>query len=872
MAFSLIDKDWKKQAAMTATSDADIEKAFADQATGYIENKLPTLMRDGHNIGFEIVKKNDENTKMLGVFAFKVGKTLLFAPVFFLNGQIKGPLLYRTDTKTFVPANKEWATYLTSTIQSDDGKGVTKDYRRHTAPLVQMARINMAPGMSKSSNTVVKVPADAPTDYVKMPHGPCKVVFNTILSYANAADANKRLPGGGSLLKMSAMDDGTISCGFEGEEPFSLLQKDAALFKGDAADVAIETPDGKFVHIPAEGVKLIKSAFFDDVKGNAIQWDSFMKAAEWPEKHDGIIHEMLEEPDFGREAAKALIKAASSSYEFAEKLASIYGTPENLFPETYNVTPKDETVKDAVFVVNDIGELSKVASTIPSEYFRDGFFMVDSRPVSERSVVVTETPSQLTSIAEPGMYAILKNDGSYLDDAVVLPYKEIPKALDNDNTLYEDEYATTIFDNRGSARPLKNLSAPRLVVMKDGMVSCVKHMLYGIRTGDVPDNDGVSAPKEKAAYMLVVNGAAYGPVVIYKDTVRDGVHHMEVEMRNSPDRRGIWTDGYPDETWTYNPDLKKSDLTRKALGADAQLLQLRLEKPTDDRRSRSDNYFQLPCPEEKYGEFGDAGSLNQLIFNTWKLPHYKVTRREGNGTYTVETLDGDVANFTTKKAAMASMAVNLAMGTDAVYKVMDEVEKNGVSEFTLQPIEKVASRLRLSEQPLFTNEYDADFGVPVKPVETFILNTQADQMFEPPAAIGDMMNPTSPTGLPNSTVVDVDPEDLRNLADTYKLPNVFEHSVVGTLANAFNATPLVEKYVEKIEDGVDALGRIKFLIHWMPNDFENAYGVDDMINLESQIDANFNSLGSILLTLLKKTESYRKSEGMVDKNDDRDHE
>ena len=67
----LFESRLEKSAAMTATNDDDIEKAFADQASGFIENKLGALMKDDNRIGFEIVKKNDDNTRMVGVFAFK---------------------------------------------------------------------------------------------------------------------------------------------------------------------------------------------------------------------------------------------------------------------------------------------------------------------------------------------------------------------------------------------------------------------------------------------------------------------------------------------------------------------------------------------------------------------------------------------------------------------------------------------------------------------------------------------------------------------------------------------------------------------------------------------------------------------------------
>ena len=77
---------WRKKAAMTAVNDLDVEKAFADQASGFVENKLEPLMKAPYNIGFEVVRKNDDNTRLIGIFAFKVDDHLLFAPVFFLNG------------------------------------------------------------------------------------------------------------------------------------------------------------------------------------------------------------------------------------------------------------------------------------------------------------------------------------------------------------------------------------------------------------------------------------------------------------------------------------------------------------------------------------------------------------------------------------------------------------------------------------------------------------------------------------------------------------------------------------------------------------------------------------------------------------------
>ena len=148
----MLKNNWReKVAAMTETDDVDIEKTFSDIASGFVANKVGDLMKDQHRIGFEVVKKNEDNTRMLGVFAFKVDKELLFAPVFFLSGEIKGPILYRCDTKQFIPANKEWASYLIESIETAEGRGIDRSKLGDTSPMVSLDKIMMRPKQASAN-------------------------------------------------------------------------------------------------------------------------------------------------------------------------------------------------------------------------------------------------------------------------------------------------------------------------------------------------------------------------------------------------------------------------------------------------------------------------------------------------------------------------------------------------------------------------------------------------------------------------------------------------------------------------------------------------------------------------------------------------
>lgn len=62
---------------------------------------------------FQVIDKNEDDTKAASVFGFKVGKQWFYAPVFFMNGELKGyELLYMKNQDTFVPLQENWVNYL----------------------------------------------------------------------------------------------------------------------------------------------------------------------------------------------------------------------------------------------------------------------------------------------------------------------------------------------------------------------------------------------------------------------------------------------------------------------------------------------------------------------------------------------------------------------------------------------------------------------------------------------------------------------------------------------------------------------------------------------------------------------------------------
>jgi len=187
------DNDWRKYAASTYP-DQDVEKAFLDQAYVFIQNKATPLMRDPYRLGFEIVFKNDDNSRMVGIFVFRIESDLLYAPVFFSNGQINGTdLLYRHNNKKFVPLNNDWCQYLISLSNYSEGTKSPKDLRANNKGMNVQELVTPPAYKSASEMTVSEACETADAAWEDM--------------QKTAAEEGEK----GSILKNFIMEDGGYS-------------------------------------------------------------------------------------------------------------------------------------------------------------------------------------------------------------------------------------------------------------------------------------------------------------------------------------------------------------------------------------------------------------------------------------------------------------------------------------------------------------------------------------------------------------------------------------------------------------------------------------------------------------------------------------
>ena len=141
--------------------DQAIAEAFAQQAYTAVGNRDRKIMCDPYLLGFEIVDKNEDNNRLVGVFAFRISGEIFMVPVFYLNGQIKGQdLIYRKSVNRFYPNTEKWVGYFVG--KGDDATGRPVDRRSNRDARIHLGidRMSRMPGYKSAAEIPIDIQAE----------------------------------------------------------------------------------------------------------------------------------------------------------------------------------------------------------------------------------------------------------------------------------------------------------------------------------------------------------------------------------------------------------------------------------------------------------------------------------------------------------------------------------------------------------------------------------------------------------------------------------------------------------------------------------------------------------------------------------------
>lgn len=100
-----------KLASIGGDQEGQFEQTLASLAFIHIQDKAPKLL--DHLLGFQLVDRNEDNTKAVGAFGFQIDKQLVLVPIFFLSGDMKGhEMMFLVNQEMFAPLKENWVNYI----------------------------------------------------------------------------------------------------------------------------------------------------------------------------------------------------------------------------------------------------------------------------------------------------------------------------------------------------------------------------------------------------------------------------------------------------------------------------------------------------------------------------------------------------------------------------------------------------------------------------------------------------------------------------------------------------------------------------------------------------------------------------------------
>ena len=116
------------------------EQQFGILANAQITDKYPSLST--YQIAFQLLDKDDDNTRASGAVVYRLGKNVIQVPAFFNKGKINtGEMMYVPVTDTFLPLSDAWLSWIKNKDVSDIGQFIPSDELDHDGIDENSARV-----------------------------------------------------------------------------------------------------------------------------------------------------------------------------------------------------------------------------------------------------------------------------------------------------------------------------------------------------------------------------------------------------------------------------------------------------------------------------------------------------------------------------------------------------------------------------------------------------------------------------------------------------------------------------------------------------------------------------------------------------------
>lgn len=821
--------------------DVSFEQAFSNLAHAYLRDSAPKLL--DHEIGFQLLDRNRENTKAVGVFAFKVGSQWLYAPVFFLNGDLKGhELLYIKNQDMFVPLKENWVTYLINRKPSILGSGIDKNLTQFGQRQPDFTQLSRSPAKFGSAKPDPRV--QAAFDTLAGTELDLHSLEANYLAGKLSADDLTSMAKQWQSQQLPELKGNKYQMG--GDDVKSTVSRWNAK-KADAQPTLKEMITAVMPTLARTATMSTKEAF--DELGRAMDFKQFIKSARLETieilvkacQHAPQLAQALDEfhgLDIIKEATQAAI-AAQKAQQRSQKIASVLSSaPEKpKAKSTLRVITYDLTVQEGLPPGHTEEDQEKL--------LRDGILIEDDREADAVSVPYNiQVEKKLFNPTESGLYEILVKPGN-IERCYVAVYPQGANKREN--------FVTVV--RAGGKRDWINTRADHVFAL-----ARVEGDEWDSWFDKLPDATSVS--KDGRYMVLNKRGDATVPFRVireYGDSTFGGTAY-EVHMEDHtkfPPKGNISGCCYSDplnyDKWRDGVRIhlkgKQGASLRASMGdifVPENFKVLKVELGEDDAES-ADDQSACGCGESADPPLMPGNLVDAQLALMQKTAAMTVYH---NGTrveiHTPKLIEKELS----EKQALASLVRDHGLREGAAREILKQAAGKRKFECRVKYADPYGGPMMINNAP----NAPSDPG-PVMGGESIMGSDVPTQLgIDVGMPVSGMAASQTDRSIynPNTKLDDRAIQQVLNAAQTGQR-DVFDTAMIGTMLRAVRDDSLVDRYMGDLTKGLDKLGRILFMFYWHGDRFAERYGKADMPELEDSLRNAFEMLGDVILFLKQKT-------------------
>lgn len=820
---NLDEKSFAKVASIGGEQEQGFEQSFSSLAYAYLKDKSPRLI--DFIVGFQLVDRNEDNTKAVGIFGFKVGEQWLYAPVFFLNGDLKGhELLYIKKQDAFVPMKENWVNYLISRKPHVLGEGSDQTTHQLGGLLPNLHRLSQPPGLAKyGSDTPIPIHFDS-WCYDALPAflalGTCKA---SALYEKRAGDLN-----------IKAIVDKPFTAALAPfAEQFDLRN---ALSDFPFLKASFERAYLAYPLIKRGFDKFYGPNFFRDMAETVKQnTDSLVKRAESyitpPKNHDW-------KKDDEDKKKKPFSLSLFDEPKKEEKNAGLYVYALDL-----------DVDKDAPGGISD--NKPELNDEERAKLLKDTVLIKDERKIWSIAYN-TQVRMDLTNPSDTGIYRVLEKPGKY-DEMVVISNPQSGRG--------REDFCLLI--RKSAPKNWKNSHRTNLWVDQVSEAPSVEDWKKYVKGLPSPDS------LEKGGTYVAVheNGSGTCPFRV-KESFGDGAYAVSWEdyCSYSDRRNGVsklerpqdWESGY--SSWNariYINQRKGSGL--KSINGELSIPDsykiIKISDPPKPKKRKDDIVGMcemVPMCDGASSEDQPIQPGNLVDVQLMLHKQASVVKLHDTGSNVVIKSPLLGTQNLSKKAAFVSLVRDHGLKEQQVRIMLKEAAAQQVFNRDMTYLVKYAdpySNLQPGPgAPAFPEPYR---GTEAMGPHNSVQSIYPQEDYMPIDGMQSQM--TDPSTYDPFYQPDQNAMQVAQQASQSGQKEVFDTTMIGGMLKAVRQDSLVDRYLGDLMKALDKLGRILFMFFWHQEEFEDRYGKQDLPELEDSLRNAFEVLGDVVLFLKEKT-------------------